>query len=187
MRSATVSILPRMPRQIARSGPARWLSPTGWFGVALGVIGAALLVVGWWRISGESLLALQLPYLVSASLPGAALVVAGACLLAGESARQRAADSADMVAVLYELLTEASEPSAAARGPAPTADATSGATSGATTPATTELLALPGATRYHRSGCVLVEGKPASVVGAETIRARNLRPCPICLPASIDD
>jgi hypothetical protein len=184
---AALSILPGMPRQIARSGPARWLSPTGWLGVALGVIGAALFVVGWWQISGESLLALQLPYLVSASLPGAALVVAGACLLAGESTRQSAADSADMVATLFELLTESSAPATAAStrtaDHAPTVGVSASDAAGG---GTIELLALPGATRYHRSGCVLVEGKPASVVGAESIRARDLRPCPICMPPGVD-
>jgi hypothetical protein len=186
MRAAALSILPRMPRQTARSGPARWLSPTGWLGVALGVVGAALLVVGWWRVSGESLLALQLPYVVSASLPGAALVIAGACLLAGESTRRQVSDSAEMVAMLYELLTEASEPPAATRSAATDMSATGAATAPATG-AATELLAVPGATRYHRSGCVLVEGKPAPVVGADSIRARGLRPCPICMPPSVDD
>lgn len=94
--------------QNERAVPARWLSVTGWWGVALVVIGAVLLFLGWWGVSGESLVALQLPFVVSASIPGAAVVVAGAVLLAGESGRRNAADSAQMVATLYELLTEAS-------------------------------------------------------------------------------
>ncbi len=45
-------------------------------------IGVALDVVGWYQISGQPTEAQQLPYLASATIPGAALIVAGAVLLA---------------------------------------------------------------------------------------------------------
>ena len=80
---------------------------TGWVGAVLVVAGAALLIAGWWGISGESVVALQMSYLASATMPGVALVIAGAVLLSGESARRNAADSARMIATLYDLLTVA--------------------------------------------------------------------------------
>jgi hypothetical protein len=160
-----------MPTQNDRAGPTRWLSATGWLGVALGAIGATLLFLGWWQISGETLLSLQMPYVASASIPGATLVIAGATLLAGESTRRTAADSARLVETLFDLLTEASKPPPS--GPQPATEQL-------------ELFALPGTTHYHRSGCVLLEGKPGvAAVDPVAIRDRGLRPSPICTPAQI--
>lgn len=165
-----------MPMQSDRSGTTRRLSVTGWLGVAMSAVGGVLLFLGWLGVSGEPVVALQVPYLASASIPGASLVIGGAVLLGGESARRRAIDSAEMVATLYDLLTEASEP--------PPSDPTS-EVGGA---GNTELWALPVGTRFHRRGCALVEGKPDAVpVGRETIRARGLHPCAICDPVAHDE
>jgi hypothetical protein len=71
-------------------------------GVLCVTAGAVLSVIGWWQISGESVVAKQLPYLASASIPGAALVIAGAVLIAS---RGRAATDA-RIDRLYRLLTE---------------------------------------------------------------------------------
>ncbi|MGH6657126.1 MAG: hypothetical protein ACRDVE_18220 [Actinocrinis sp.] len=68
---------------VVRIGPG--VDP-GW--VVAGV-GVALDVVGWYQISGQPTEAQQLPYLASATIPGAALIVAGAVLLA---ARRRVRD-----------------------------------------------------------------------------------------------
>ncbi|MFD0428660.1 hypothetical protein ACFQ60_14135 [Streptomyces zhihengii] len=64
---------------------SRWLY---WGGIAAAVCGAVLCVLGWYGVSGERTAARQLPYLASATVPGAALLVAGAVLLAA-SARVR--------------------------------------------------------------------------------------------------
>ncbi|MGW3407516.1 hypothetical protein ACWDPI_39775, partial [Streptomyces zhihengii] len=64
---------------------SRWLY---WGGIAAAVCGAVLCVLGWYGVSGEPTAARQLPYLASATVPGAALLVAGAVLLAA-SARVR--------------------------------------------------------------------------------------------------
>jgi hypothetical protein len=55
----------------------------GW---VIAAVGVGLEVVGWYQVSGQPTEAQQLPYLASATIPGAALIVAAAVLIAG---RQR--------------------------------------------------------------------------------------------------
>jgi hypothetical protein len=59
---------------------------SGWLVTTLGV---GLSVVGWYQISGQPTEAQQLPYLASATIPGAALIVAGAVMLTGGRATER--------------------------------------------------------------------------------------------------
>jgi hypothetical protein len=75
-------------------------------GGALAFLGVLLLVLGWYLISGEAVAAKQLPYLASASLPGAVLVACG-FLFAVTGPTERDAQAARRVAELYALLTEA--------------------------------------------------------------------------------
>jgi hypothetical protein len=79
----------------------------GWLTAGLGVI---LLVLGWYGVSGQSVVAEQIPYLASASIPGAALVIGGLVLAAAERVRGRAnaADEATArrIAELHGLLVE---------------------------------------------------------------------------------
>lgn len=98
----------------------------GWL---IAAVGAVLLVLGWYGVSGQADVAEQLPYLASASLPGAALVVGGLALAGAERVRGRAAVRAAVeaqtdrrVAELHGLLVEPAgadgEPAAADGGPA---------------------------------------------------------------------
>ena len=59
----------------------------GWLVAAVGV---GLTVLGWYQISGQPTEAQQLPYLASATIPGAALIVAGTVMVAA----RRIADAA---------------------------------------------------------------------------------------------
>ncbi|MEU4738468.1 hypothetical protein AB0G31_26180, partial [Streptomyces fradiae] len=49
-----------------------------WGGLTALAVGAVLCVLGWYGASGEHVAERQLPYLASGTVPGAALVVAGA-------------------------------------------------------------------------------------------------------------
>ena len=93
-------------------------------GGAVAFVGVLLLVLGWYLISGEALAAKQLPYLASASLPGASLLVCGVVVaLAGRP--ERDADYGRMLEELYTLLTEAVEADIVAEAePAAEADGT---------------------------------------------------------------
>jgi hypothetical protein len=155
------------------SGPlideSRWRGAnlTAILGTTAVVAGALLLVGGWYGVSGESVVALQLPYIASATVPGGVLVIVGAVLLApvlrGDSARHEGLDR------LVELLTEAvpDEPTA------PTGAAGSDI----------HLLAVPDGTHYHRAGCALVLGKTdATAVDAAAIGERGLQTCLVCQP-----
>lgn len=147
------------------------------------VAGAVLMFLGWYGVSGRAVVAQQIPYLASASIPGLALVVAGAVLISGDRDRRSNDRASAMVASLYDLLTE---PVPADR-PAPAAGP-----DGAE-PGTVEVPGVAGAgadvvtvahgTRYHRRDCALVEGKPdVSPVDAGRIAHEGLQPCPICDP-----
>ncbi|WP_439674647.1 hypothetical protein [Embleya sp. MST-111070] len=148
----------------------------GWL-VAL--CGALLCAVGWYGVSGERYEARQLPYLASATIPGAALIVAGAVLVVGtrRGAAQAPADTSvenaelrRMMGRLYELLVE----------PEPT-EAVVEVGAGAA------WVTVPGGARYHRSGCSLVRGKNGvRPVDAAAVRDRDLRPCRVCDPGPAD-
>jgi hypothetical protein len=134
-------------------------APLGWV-VTAG--GTALLVVGWYGVSGESDPARQLPYLASATIPGAALLIAGLLLAArtrgGEQDRQLLAD---LHAALLEPTPAVTEPDAGAD----------------------QLWATERGGTYHRQGCPLAA--TAARVGADEIRARALTPCPVCDPPPV--
>ncbi|MFF9487217.1 hypothetical protein [Streptomyces sp. NPDC014676] len=139
----------------------------GWAALAAG---AVLCVIGWYGVSGERHTARQLPYLASCSIPGAALIVAGAVLLA----RGRDALAATRVEEPYG-------PQAAA-GPAGTDDP--GRPAGGPVAVSAETLMVPGGTLWHRADCPLVAGKAEAVpVDGKLIAGGELGPCPVCEPA----
>ncbi|RFU87078.1 hypothetical protein DY218_08815 [Streptomyces triticagri] len=150
--------------------PARWAGP------AVLAVGAVLCVIGWYGVSGERFTARQIPYLASCSLPGAALIVAGAVLLA----QSRNLRAADRVEELYRLLVTSAPdaPDRTGRLPVATSD---------------ELVRVPGGTLWHRADCPLAAGKPDVVrlddggrpAGAGADETYDgLTPCPVCEPDS---
>ncbi|MEY9877752.1 hypothetical protein ABH931_007276 [Streptacidiphilus sp. MAP12-33] len=152
-------------------------------GLVAGAAGALLCVLGWYGVSGERYAERQLPYLASATIPGAALIVAGAVLLArpGEQdERERAAGDEEtrrQLRLLYELLVEEAGRSGTGAG------GTGGTGEGAAAAAPGRFCFLPNGRTYHRAGCLLVEGRgdalPVTPAGAQE---RGLRPCPLCTP-----
>jgi hypothetical protein len=80
-------------------------------GGAVGFVGVLLLVLGWYLISGEAVAAKQLPYLASASVPGAVLVVCGFILAISGTTDP---DTARRIAELHALLTQAVDDGAGA-------------------------------------------------------------------------
>ena len=143
----------------------------GW---VLAALGALALFLGWYGVSGESLTAKQLPYLVSGGLTGIALVVVASAFLATEDVRRQLSQVDDLrrkVDDLYALFVE--DLAAPVVDPDPAASALP----------TDAVMALPVGTSYHRTTCNLVTGKSEAVtVDARAIRARKLRPCRICNP-----
>ena len=142
---------------VVRIGPGVDL---GW---VIAAVGAGLEVVGWYQISGQPTNAQQLPYLASATIPGAALIVAGAVLIAG---RRR---------------VEFRESRGGVQGAG--AYAPTGAVPRA------GLWALPDGSYVHRGDCPLLDGKPeafevtgAGSDGSDGRPPAPTKPCPICEP-----
>ncbi|ACU72256.1 hypothetical protein Caci_3349 [Catenulispora acidiphila DSM 44928] len=136
---------------------------SGWLAVAAG---AVLCVLGWYGISGENTIEQQLPYLASATIPGAALIVAGAALIASRPEPTNA-----RIETLYTLLVADADTPAAPPPPPENSH---------------ELLAVPGGTLYHRRDCPLIAGKPtAEVIDEATVFERSLTPCPVCEPPTL--
>ncbi|MFE0646158.1 hypothetical protein ACFW2Y_31820 [Streptomyces sp. NPDC058877] len=106
-----------------------------WSGLATVAGGAVLCALGWYGISGERYAERQLPYLASCTVPGAALIVAGAVLI-GVAALLPAPPPKPAPAEPEETSPPSSE------GPP---------------------LRVPGGTLAHRPDCPLVAGKAEAV------------------------
>ncbi|MFR9799969.1 hypothetical protein ACL02U_29350 [Streptomyces sp. MS06] len=154
----------RTPDRLRTVHPALW---AGWAALAAG---AVLCVIGWYGVSGERYAERQLPYLASCTIPGAALIVAGAVLLT----HGRAEAAAARVEELYDLLAvEEPEGRRETGTPEPGPIAVSG-----------ELRTVPGGTLWHRADCPLVAGKAEAVpLDAAPPADGGLGPCPVCRPA----
>jgi hypothetical protein len=138
-----------------------WLR--AYLGPLMIIVGLGAEFLGWWGVSGESDTARQLPYIASGTVPGAALIVGGAILVASGGSQ---VEAARRLAELHALLVE----------PAQGED-------GAVLPETQGWLAVPEGTVFHTSGCALVAGKAeAEPVTEREIAARGLAPCPVCGP-----
>ncbi|MFG2498787.1 hypothetical protein ACGFSB_11345 [Streptomyces sp. NPDC048441] len=151
----------------ARAARLRAVRPVLWAAFAALAAGAVLCVIGWYGISGERFAERQLPYLASCTVPGAALIIAGAVLFA----HGRSVLATARVEELYGLLvTAGATPPATAERPVPST------VGGA-------LLMVPGGTLWHRADCPLVAGKPEAVpADAHILATGDLSPCPICEP-----
>ena len=162
-------------------GSWRWEVIRPYAGWALAVLGAVFIVVGWFGISGESLVAKQMPYLISGGVGGVALVGLGVLFLGTEERRRdrtRIDQLEAMVADLHSVLL------ARADAPAPR---TSDSPSAAAAEGSGGLVALPVGQSFHRTDCVMVEGKSnAAPVTAREVRARGLKPCRLCEPTMED-
>ncbi|MFF1297787.1 MULTISPECIES: hypothetical protein [unclassified Streptomyces] len=156
-----------------RTSRLRTVHPVLWAGWATLAAGAVLCVIGWYGVSGERYAERQLPYLASCTVPGAALIIAGAVLLA----HGRNTIAALRVEELYGLLVATEPADAEEPGLATAPIAVSG-----------DLLMVPSGTLWHRADCPLVSGKVEAVpVDAKLAASGELGPCPICEPAEETD
>ncbi|GAA1933741.1 hypothetical protein [Kitasatospora viridis] len=167
---------------------ARLLAGTG-LGWLLVAVGAALCVLGWYAVSGESLTARQLPYLASATVPGAALLTGGVVWAAVRGLALVAARGPAPASATPASATPTTDASTA---PAPVTAASTGwaAPEAAADPGVlgATLVAAPGGTLCHRPGCPLVAGQDRAVpVDAAAVRERGLAPCPVCEPDLLAD
>jgi hypothetical protein len=131
-------------------GPPRRLA------AALAGVGALLCVLGWYQASGQPTVPQQIPYLASATIPGAALLAAGAAaLLRASPARGGAPARADQAL------------------PAGLQTAGSGAAA--------VFLRVPDGRYLHTADCPLMDARADAVaLERDEAAASGLLPCPLC-------
>lgn len=78
----------------------RWRTIAGWSAV---LAGAVVLIGGWLGVSGETIVAKQLPYLISGGLGGLAFVGVGVGLLVAEDLHQERARLGRLEAEVLEV------------------------------------------------------------------------------------
>lgn len=110
-----------------------------WGGLATAAGGSVLCALGWYGISGERFAERQLPYLASCTVPGAALLVAGAVLVAA--------------AVHLPVPPRPPQPSAPEEEVRPSAEG--------------PWLRTPGGTLAHRADCPLVADRADAVAAGD--------------------
>ncbi len=74
--------------------------------MVLAGIGVALIVIGWGGLASETVVALQLPYVVSGAVVGLALVMIGLTLATIQTKRRDAAVDASKLEELAALLNK---------------------------------------------------------------------------------
>jgi apolipoprotein N-acyltransferase len=161
-------------------------SVIGWLLVALGAVALAL---GYWGVSGEALVARQLPYVASGGLVGVALVFVGALVLGLQDLRsvdRRVARVERIALELHEQLLVAEERLAAQE----TGD--SADRSPSQRPVTTEAshaspgdatrVRLEGGDSIHRPECPIVAGKPTVPVTNAPAGSNGFTACKLCAP-----
>ncbi|HEU5085752.1 MAG TPA: hypothetical protein VFU14_20590 [Acidimicrobiales bacterium] len=144
--------------------------------------GALLVVLGYFGVSGESIVAKQLPYLVSGGLGGVLLAVLGAYVLGIDALRRDSGRLDRMERQIEELhralLERIDAPAVTDGGSAP--DAATGSNG---RPAGATVVLVEAGESFHRPSCALVDGKPGTSLPAVDAAGRGLRPCPVCEPA----
>jgi hypothetical protein len=140
-------------------GPPRRLA------AALTGVGVLLCVLGWYQASGQPTVAQQIPYLASATIPGAALLAAGCVALLRWSA------PAGRTPGGVERADRAPAPQPSAR------PAAEGA-----------FLRVPDGRYLHIPECPLMDGRADAVpVSRQDAAAAELRPCPLCAAEAAAD
>ncbi len=160
----------------------------GWAFYGAGVV---LVLVGYLGIANESVVAKQLPYLISGGIGGILLALLGASFMGMEQLR---ADSGRLdriekqVAELHRILLD--------RPDAPSLETLEAAMAGTTPPASNghahrhdgaadhgRVTVVEAGETYHTADCALVAGKSTTTLEGATASAQGLRPCPVCEPA----
>lgn len=166
----------------------RWAARASrpWVGWVFIGAGALLILLGWFGVSGEAIVAKQLPYVVSGGIGGVLLAVIGAYFLGTEELRKdggRLDRLEQMVNELHAALLDRPDapprPSPDATDATDAADAAAGNGRGRST-----VVAVRGGETFHVPGCAMAVGKDAEELTAAAAEKRGLTPCPLCAPSS---
>ncbi|MDX6285096.1 MAG: hypothetical protein QOG53_581 [Frankiales bacterium] len=155
-----------------------WDSVRPVLGYILVALGLLALLIGWYGVSGESIVAKQLPYIASGGLLGVALVALGGRFMLIQDLRRDSNRLDKLETMVNELHT-----ALLARPDAPGRAAYTGGSARASTNGQSSYAVLPGGQSFHLPGCAMLEGKEkVSQVKSATVEKRGLTPCPLCEP-----
>ncbi len=144
--------------------------------------GALLVVIGYFGISGESLVAKQLPFLISGGIGGILLAILGGYFLGIEELRRDSGRLDRMERQIEELhralLERPDAPAVVSTVPGDTTAAPSNGNG-----RVPHVRVVEAGETFHRDGCTLVAGKAAEDLDLTAAADRGLRPCPVCEPA----
>ncbi|MFL6239722.1 MAG: hypothetical protein ACJ735_09580 [Actinomycetes bacterium] len=155
-----------------------WDSVRPVLGYILVALGLLALLLGWYGVSGESVVAKQLPYIASGGLLGVALVALGARFMLMQDLHRDSGRLDRLETMVNELHAALlARPDAPGRLTAPSTTSTSNGH--------VSYRVLPGGQSFHREDCPMLEGKERSTrVTAATASKRGLTPCPLCEPTA---
>jgi hypothetical protein len=157
-----------------------WESVRPVLGYVLVALGLLALLIGWYGVSGEAIVAKQLPYIASGGLLGVALVVLGGRFMLIQDLR-RDSNRLDRLETMVNELHAAllARPDAPGRGAYASSATLQSNGQGS-------YVVLPGGQSFHLPGCPMLEGKEkVSTVKSATVEKRGLTPCPLCEPTSV--
>lgn len=148
----------------------------GWLFIGFG---ALFILIGYLGISRESLVAKQLPYLISGGVGGVLLAIVGAYFLGVDQLRRdsgRLDRIEQQVDDLHRLLLE--------RPDAPHLTTDDGTAAPEPVPANGRVVVVAAGESFHRPECALVAGKDVvDRFDPDVAAAEGLRSCPVCEPA----
>jgi hypothetical protein len=161
---------------VARPATTKLLAgPLATLVIAGNAVGAACVLANWWRLADTSDL--------TANLSSAGLAIVGVLVAGLTNALWLLAARGAIARRRHRLSTRVGTWAAPLTTPAPLRVAAPVATANARTEASLAgLIAVDGATLYHRPGCPLVTGKRTAEAAVETHEANGLRPCGVCEP-----
>jgi hypothetical protein len=77
-----------------------------WTGVVLSAVGLVLIAVAWGKTAGETIVGLQVPYVVSAAFTGLGLVAVGLAIVSIDAKRADSAERTRQIRELREALAD---------------------------------------------------------------------------------
>lgn len=161
----------------------RWVGKATrpWIGWGFIAVGGLFTLIGWIGVSGEAIVAKQIPYVVSGGIGGVVLAVIGAYFLGTEELRK---DSGRLDRLEQKVDDLHAALLAHADAPVVTPAAADPTGNGASVEVPELVLSVRGGETFHVHGCPMAVGKITKELKVEAARKQGLTPCPLCVPTA---